>query len=185
MRSSCSENFKKFLEIHPWWSTIFVKLLLRHLYRHRLKEGRAICITWALFTKKRLLVLNLTIILQGCTNCTNLEMEPKYLSKSDVQLKPNISRIKNDKRDCNDCNYVSCFQQISKKSLNLPLKFGSFHFSVSSSTLLTASWLTIFVSAESSWTILSIDRSEPRFESHTGGKIRITLKYNKNFNGFC
>ena len=33
----------------------------------------------------------------GCPNCTNLEMEPKYLMKSDVQLKPNILRTKNDK----------------------------------------------------------------------------------------
>ena len=40
------------------------------------------------------------------------------------------------------------------------------------------------MSAESCWTILSIDRSEPRFESHAGGKIRITLKNNKNFDGF-
>ena len=34
----------------------------------------------------------------GCTNCTNLEMEPKYLTKSDVQLKPNILKTKNDKK---------------------------------------------------------------------------------------
>ena len=48
--------------------------------------------------------------------------------------------------------------------------------SVSSSTFLTASWLPIFLSAGPSRAILSIDRSEPRFESHTGGKIRKTLK---------
>ena len=42
----------------------------------------------------------------------------------------------------------------------------------------------IFVSAESNWSTLLIDRSEPRFDSHAGGKIRITLK-NKNFNVFC
>ena len=30
-----------------------------------------------------------------------------------------------------------------------------------------------------------IDRSEPRFECHTGGKIRITFKINKNFDVFC
>ena len=40
------------------------------------------------------------------------------------------------------------------------------------------------MSAKSSRTILSIDRSEPRFESRTGGKIRITLKNNKNFDVF-
>ena len=34
-------------------------------------------------------------------------------------------------------------------------------------------------------TILSIDRSEPRFESHTGGKIRKTFKNNQNFDVFC
>ena len=32
------------------------------------------------------------------------------------------------------------------------------------------------MSTESSQTILLIDRSEPRFESHTGAKIRKTLK---------
>ena len=36
--------------------------------------------------------------LHGCTNCSNLEMEPKYLMKSDVKLNPNILRTKNDKR---------------------------------------------------------------------------------------
>ena len=71
-----------------------------------------------------------------------------------------------------NCNDVSCFQQFSKKKYNLPLKFGYFHFCMSSSTFLTASWLATFVSAESSRTTLSIDRSEPRFESHTGGKIK-------------
>ena len=41
-------------------------------------------------------VTNITT--HGCTNYTNLEMEPKYLTKSGVQLKPNISRTKNDER---------------------------------------------------------------------------------------
>ena len=50
---------------------------------------------------------------------------------------------------------------------------------------MTASWLPIFVSAEPSRTILSIDRSEPRFESHTRGKIRKTLKSEGNFVVFC
>ena len=72
-----------------------------------------------------------------------------------------------------------------KKTYNLLLKFGYFHFSVSSSTFLTAFWLPLFVSAEPSRTILSIDRSEPRFESHTGGKITKTLKIVGNFDGFC
>ena len=53
-----------------------------------------------------------------------------------------------------------------------PTDIWKYHFSVSSSTFMTASWMLIFVSAEPSWTILSIDRSEPRFESHTGGKVR-------------
>ena len=34
----------------------------------------------------------------GCTKLPNLEMEPKCLMKSDVQLIPDISRTKNDKR---------------------------------------------------------------------------------------
>ena len=41
------------------------------------------------------------------------------------------------------------------------------------------------MSAEPSRTILSIDRSEPRFQSHTGGKIRKTFKNDGNFDGFC
>ena len=84
-----------------------------------------------------------------------------------------------------NCNSVSCFQQISEKKLRIYLKFGYFQFSVSSSTFLTASWLPIFVSAEPSQTILLIDRSEPGFESHTGGKIWKTLKNNGNFEVFC
>ena len=72
-----------------------------------------------------------------------------------------------------------------KKNLEFTLKFGYSHFSVSSSTFLTASWLPIFVSAEASRTILSIDRSEPRFESHAGGKIINTLKNDGNIDGFC
>ena len=38
-----------------------------------------------------------TAILHNCTNCSNLEMEPKNLTKSDVQLNPNVFRTKNDK----------------------------------------------------------------------------------------
>ena len=34
----------------------------------------------------------------GCTKLRNLEIEPKCLTKSDVQLIPDISRTKNDKR---------------------------------------------------------------------------------------
>ena len=56
---------------------------------------------------------------------------------------------------------------------------------MSSSTLLTASWLAVFVSAEYSRTVLLIDRSEQRFDGSTGGKIRITLKNNKNIAVFC
>ena len=71
-----------------------------------------------------------------------------------------------------NCNGVSCFQHIFEKNIEVRLKFGYFHFCVSSSTFLTASWLPIFVSAEPSWTILSIDRSEPKLKSHTEGKIQ-------------
>ena len=45
---------------------------------------------------------------------------------------------------------------------------------------MTAFWLPLFVSAEPSRTILMIDRSEPRFESHTGCKITKTLKNDGN-----
>ena len=37
-------------------------------------------------------------IVHSCTKLPNLEMEPKCLTKSDVQLIPDISRTKNDKR---------------------------------------------------------------------------------------
>ena len=40
------------------------------------------------------------------------------------------------------------------------------------------------MSAEFSRTILSIDRSEPRFESRTGGKIGTKLKNKKKFDVF-
>ena len=50
---------------------------------------------------------------------------------------------------------------------------------------MTASWLMSFVSAESSQTILLIDRSEPIFESEIGGKIRKISKNDKNFDVFC
>ena len=50
---------------------------------------------------------------------------------------------------------------------------------------MTAFWQPIFVPAEPSQTILSIDISEPRFESHTEGKIKKTLKNNENFAVFC
>ena len=36
--------------------------------------------------------------MHGCTKLLNQKMEPKCLTKSDVQLIPDISRIKNDKR---------------------------------------------------------------------------------------
>ena len=46
------------------------------------------------------------------------------------------------------------------------------------------SWLLIFVSAKPSQTVLPIDRSEPRFESHTGGKMRKTLNNDENVDIF-
>ena len=46
---------------------------------------------------------------------------------------------------------------------------------------MTAFWLQIFVSAEPTQATLSIDRSQPKFKSHTEGKIRKTLKNDENF----
>ena len=54
-------NFQKLFEAHPWQKTILVKLLLHPLYRARLNEGTAMCIRSAVFKKRLLLVLNLTI----------------------------------------------------------------------------------------------------------------------------
>ena len=42
----------------------------------------------------------------------------------------------------------------------------------------------MFVLAEPSQSILSIDRSEPRFESHAVGKITKNLKNDGNLDGF-
>ena len=50
---------------------------------------------------------------------------------------------------------------------------------------MTASSLPFFVLVEPNQTILSIDRSEPRFESYIGCKIRKALKSDKNFDNFC
>ena len=36
--------------------------------------------------------------MHGCTNRSNLKMEPKYPTKSNVQLNQNISRTKIDNR---------------------------------------------------------------------------------------
>ena len=41
------------------------------------------------------------------------------------------------------------------------------------------------MSAKPNRTVLANDRSEPRFESHAGGKITKTLKDGDNFDGFC
>ena len=40
------------------------------------------------------------------------------------------------------------------------------------------------MSAKPSQTVLPIDRSEPRFESHTGGKMRKTLNNDENIDVF-
>ena len=58
---------------------------------------------WAHFKKLRNLAKqsnnnHISRISFDCTNPLNLEMEPKYLKKSDIQLNPNILRTKNDKR---------------------------------------------------------------------------------------
>ena len=63
-----------------------------------------------------------------------------------------------------------------KKNQNLSLNVGYFHFAVSSRTFFRESWLAIFVLAKPSQTILSIDRSETRFERHTGGKTKKIFK---------
>ena len=94
-----------------------------------------------------------------------------------------------EKQQNNECLAIVMVYHVTnrflKKTKNLPLTFAYFHISVSSSTFLTASWLPIFVSAEPSCTILSSERSEPRFECHTGGAIRKNLKNDGNFDIFC
>ena len=67
---------------------------------------------------------------------------------------------------------LSCFQQIFEKNLEFTAEGWVFSLFCE----LTAFWLLIFVSTEPSRSILLIDRSESRFESHAGGKITKTLK---------
>ena len=50
---------------------------------------------------------------------------------------------------------------------------------------MATSWLPIFVLAKPSRTILLIDRSEPRFKSRTGGRVKKTLKNDENLGAFC
>ena len=50
---------------------------------------------------------------------------------------------------------------------------------------MTTSWQPTFVSAKPSQTMLLIDRSEPRFETHTKGKIKKTSKNDENLDIFC
>ena len=58
----------------------------------------------SLSLKRQKMTENLSIngytlsLIHGCTNRSNLEMEPKYLMKSDIRLNPIILRTKNDKR---------------------------------------------------------------------------------------
>ena len=92
-----------------------------------------------------------------------------YLSKL-RKLHENFFRNLLRCEDFSWLEYIMFPTDFLKKKIEL-LKFGYFHFSVSSSTL-TASWQSILVSGKPSRTILLIDRSKPRFESHTGGKIR-------------
>ena len=83
-----------------------------------------------------------------------------------------------------DCNGIY-FQQIFEKKLRIYLlSFGYFNFFVNSSTVWTASWLLIFVSAKSNGNILSIHRSKPRFKSHTGSN-KENFKNHENFDIFC
>ena len=84
-----------------------------------------------------------------------------------------------------NCNGASCFQKNLEKNLEFISEVWVFSHFLSSSTFMKASWLLIFVSVEPSQIILSTDRSEPRFESHTEGKLKKTLKNNENFTVFC
>ena len=84
-----------------------------------------------------------------------------------------------------NCNDVSCLLQNFEKNLEFTSGVWVFFTFLSSSIFMAASWLPIFISVKPSQIILSIDRSEPRFESHTEGKIRKTLKHDENFAIFC
>ena len=83
-----------------------------------------------------------------------------------------------------DCNGV-CFQQIFEKNLEFTSEVWVFSLFCEFQHLqFMTSWLLIFVSAKPSQTVLPIDRSEPRFESHTGGKMRKTLNNDENIDVF-
>ena len=83
------------------------------------------------------------------------------------------------------CKGVSLFYQISeKKNLEFTSEFWLFSLSHEFYIFFTASCLSNFVSTEASWTILSIYRSESRFESDARVKIRKTLENDRNFDDF-
>lgn len=73
-------------------------------------------------------------------------MEPKYLIKTDVQLNPNISRAKNDKKyivkkhQNNECLQVVAmyhfYNRFTRKNWNLLLSLRYFYFSSRSGTFL-------------------------------------------------
>ena len=66
----------------------------------------------------------------SCTVRSNLEMEPKYLTKSDVQLKPNISKTKKIKGYCkkhynHECLVIVMMYHVSNKFLKKKKEFTS------------------------------------------------------------
>ena len=65
---------------------------------------RPVSLSFNCFRKLWLLKISLlgkTGLGEGCTNLSNLEMEPNYTMKSDVYLNPDILRTKNDKSVAN------------------------------------------------------------------------------------
>ena len=83
-------------------------------------------------------------------------------------------------------NVVSCSQQIfEKKHGEFTSEVWVFSLFCEFQDIIDSILAANFLSADSSPTILLIDRSEPTFERHTGGQITKTLKNDENFDGFC
>ena len=79
-----------------------------------------------------------------------------------------------EKGQCKCC-YLKNFLWIVKGLFNASIQlYKSSEFWNGTKITDKISWLLIFLSAKLSQTILSIDRSEPTFKSHTGGKITKT-----------
>ena len=89
-----------FLEILNWFKNFFILSSSHKFYLTYIWFSvfcRLSCVIFCYLNesffhlKKLCNITLLPLLYHSCTDCTNLEMEPNYLTKSDIPLKPNIS----------------------------------------------------------------------------------------------